>query len=92
MVSCAERRYSKKPEVIFFVRNENELIGINKNISGNRMILDNNAKMKFWNQVDGDITQADLPENARKLEDLYGGWWAHFKEDLFTDEEKWVQR
>ncbi|WP_371567361.1 OstA-like protein [Flavobacterium frigidarium] len=84
----------KNAEVIFYMRNnENELIGINKNISSRiNMILDNNAieTITFFNQVDGDIyPEADLPENARKLRGLV--WRADErifkKEDLFTDEE-----
>ena len=84
----------KNAEVIFYMRNnENELIGINKNISSRiNMILDNNAieTITFFKQVDGDIyPEADLPENARKLRGLV--WRADErifkKEDLFTEEE-----
>ena len=84
----------KNTEVIYFMRNEEqELIGINKNVSSKiNIIFDKNAieTISFFNQVDGDIyPEADLPENARKLRDLN---WRGFeriksKDEIFTDEE-----
>lgn len=84
----------KNTEVIYYMRNDqNELIGINKNVSSKiNMILENNAieTITFFNKVDGDIyPEADLPENARKLRGLVwrGDERIKSKDDIFTAEE-----
>ena len=84
----------KNTEVIYYMRNdEQELIGINKNVSSSiNMKLDGNKvdTITFFKQVDGDIyPEADLPENARKLRGFIwrGDERIQSKEDIFPPEE-----
>ena len=84
----------KNTEVIYYMRNdEQELIGINKNVSSSiNMKLDGNKvdTITFFKQVDGDIyPEADLPENARKLKGFVwrGEERIKTKEDIFPPEE-----
>jgi lipopolysaccharide export system protein LptA len=84
----------KNTEVIYYMRNnENELIGINKNVSSKiNLILENNAveTITFFQQVDGDIyPEKDLPENDRKLRGLSwrGDERIKTKDDIFSEEE-----
>lgn len=84
----------KNTEVIYYMRNdEQELIGINKNVSSSiNMKLDGNKveTITFFKQVDGDIyPEADLPENARKLRGFIwrGDERIKTKEDIFPPEE-----
>ncbi|UQD57371.1 OstA-like protein [Flavobacterium sp. K5-23] len=84
----------KNAEVIYFMRNDdNELIGINKNVSSKiNLLLEENGveTITFFNQVDGEIyPEKDLPENARKLR---GFVWREderikSKDDIFPAEE-----
>lgn len=84
----------KNTEVVYYMRNdEQELIGINKNVSSSiNMKLDGNKvdTITFFKQVDGDIyPEADLPENARKLKGFIwrGDERIKTKEDIFPPEE-----
>ena len=84
----------KNTEVIYYMRNdEQELIGINKNVSSSiNMKLDGNKvdTITFFKQVDGDIyPEAELPENARKLKGYIwrGDERIKSKEDIFPPEE-----
>lgn len=84
----------KNTEVVYYMRNDdNELIGINKNVSSKiNLILENNdiETITFFNKVDGDIyPEADLPENARKLKGLRwrGDERIKSKDDIFTAED-----
>jgi len=84
----------KNTEVIYFMRNDqNELIGINKNVSSKiNMTLDKNTidTITFYNQVDGDIyPEKDLPENTRKLRGFIwrGDERIQSKDDIFPQEE-----
>jgi hypothetical protein len=84
----------KNTEVVYFMRNDdNELIGINKNVSSKiNLILENNLieTITFFNKVDGDIyPETDLPENARKLRGFVwrGDERIKSKDDIFTDED-----
>lgn len=84
----------KNTEVVYYMRNDqNELIGINKNVSSRiNMTMDGNTidSMTFFTNVDGDIyPDKDLPENARKLR---GFVWREdecikSKNDLFSPED-----
>ncbi|MBS7787951.1 hypothetical protein KIH23_11650 [Flavobacterium sp. CYK-55] len=84
----------KNTEVVYYMRNDqNELIGINKNVSSRiNMTMDGNTidTMTFFTNVDGDIyPEKDLPENARKLR---GFVWRDderikSKNDLFSEED-----
>lgn len=84
----------KNTEVIYYMRNdEQELIGINKNVSSSiNMKLDGNKveTITFFKQVDGDIyPETELPENARKLNGFIwrGDERIKSKEDIFPVEE-----
>jgi lipopolysaccharide export system protein LptA len=85
----------KNTEVIYFMRNEqNELIGINKNVSSRiNMLMDDTSKIEtitFYDTVDGDIyPEVDLPENARKLKgfEWRGDERIKNKENIFPPEE-----
>ncbi|MCP2025900.1 lipopolysaccharide export system protein LptA [Flavobacterium sp. HSC-32F16] len=84
----------KNTEVVYFMRNDdNELIGINKNVSSKiNLILENNLieTITFFNKVDGDIyPETDLPENARKLRGFVwrGAERIKSKDDIFTAED-----
>lgn len=84
----------KNTEVVYFMRNDdNELIGINKNVSSKiNLILENNLieTITFFNKVDGDIyPETDLPENARKLRGFVwrGDERIKSKDDIFTEED-----
>lgn len=85
----------KNTEVVYYMRNDddNELIGINKNVSSKiNLILENNdiQSITFFNKVDGDLyPEADLPENARKLKGLKwrGDERIKSKDDIFTAED-----
>ncbi len=84
----------KNTEVVYYMRNDdNELIGINKNVSSKiNLILENNdiETITFFNKVDGDIyPEADLPENARKLKGLRwrGDERIKSKDDIFSAED-----
>lgn len=84
----------KNTEVIYYMRNdENELIGINKNVSSKiTLTLDGNSidTITFFKTVDGDIyPEKDLPENARKLRGFVwrGDERIKSKDDLFPPEE-----
>lgn len=84
----------KNTEVVYYMRNDNnELIGINKNVSSKiNLILENNdiQTITFFNNVDGDIyPEADLPENARKLKGLRwrGDERIKSKDDIFSTED-----
>lgn len=84
----------KNTEVVYFMRNDdNELIGINKNVSSKiNLILENNAieTITFFNKVDGDIYPEDeLPENARKLRGMVwrGDERIKSKDDIFNAED-----
>lgn len=84
----------KNTEVVYYMRNDdNELIGINKNVSSKiNLILENNdiQTITFFNKVDGDVyPEADLPENARKLKGLRwrGDERIKSKDDIFTAED-----
>lgn len=85
----------KNTEVIYYLRNDdNELIGINKNVSSKiNMIFDNDTidTMTFYKDVDGDIyPETELPENARKLRgfEWRGDERIRTKEDIFPPEEE----
>jgi lipopolysaccharide export system protein LptA len=85
----------KNTEVIYYLRNDdNELIGINKNVSSKiNMIFDNDTidTMTFYKDVDGDIyPETELPENARKLRgfEWRGNERIRTKEDIFPPEEE----
>lgn len=85
----------KNTEVIFYMRNdENELIGINKNVSSRiSLTLDNNKieTMTFFKTVDGMIyPETELPENARKLRGFIwrGDERILTKDDIFPADEK----
>lgn len=84
----------KNTEVVYFMRNDdNQLIGINKNVSSKiNLILENNLieTITFFNKVDGDIyPEADLPENARKLRGFVwrGDERIRSKDDIFSKED-----
>jgi lipopolysaccharide export system protein LptA len=84
----------KNTEVVYYMRNDdNQLIGINKNVSSKiNLILENNdiETITFFNKVDGDVyPEADLPENARKLKGLKwrGDERIKSKDDIFTAED-----
>lgn len=84
----------KNTEVIYYLRNdEDELIGINKNVSSKiNMTLDKNTidTITFFDNVDGEIyPEAELPENARKLRGFIwrGEERILSKEDIFPPEE-----
>ena len=84
----------KNTEVIYYMRNEqNELIGINKSVGSKiNLILDKNAieTITVYNKPDGDIyTEAELPENARKLRGFVwrGDERIKSKDDIFPPEE-----
>ena len=85
----------KNTEVVYYMRNENnELIGINKNVSSKiNMLMDDKSKIDtitFFNNVDGDIyPEAELPENARKLRGFVwrGDERIKTKEAIFPPEE-----
>lgn len=84
----------KNTEVIYYMRNdENELIGINKNVSSKiNLTLDKNQidTITFFKTVDGDIyPEKDLPENARKLRGFIwrGDERIKSKDDIFPPEE-----
>lgn len=84
----------KNTEVVYYMRNDdNELIGINKNVSSKiNLILENNdiQTITFFNKVDGDVyPESDLPENARKLKGLRwrGDERIKSKDDIFTAED-----
>jgi len=84
----------KNTEVVYYMRNDdNELIGINKNVSSKiNLILENNdiQTITFFNKVDGDVyPEADLPENARKLKGLRwrGDERIKSKDDIFSEED-----
>ena len=84
----------KNTEVIYYMRNDdNELIGINKNVSSKISILfDKNAieTITFFQQVDGDIyPEEELSEYERKFKGFK--WRADerikSKDDIFPQEE-----
>jgi lipopolysaccharide export system protein LptA len=84
----------KNTEVVYYMRNDqNDLIGINKNVSSKiNMTLDKNKidTITFFNQVDGDMyPEKDLPENARKLRGFIwrGDERIRSKDDIFPEEE-----
>ena len=84
----------KNTEVVYYMRNDdNELIGINKNVSSKiNMTLDGNSidTMTFFTNIDGDIyPEKDLPENARKLRGFIwrGDERIKTKDDIFPPEE-----
>ncbi len=84
----------KNTEVVYYMRNDqNELIGINKNVSSKiNMTLDKNKidTITFFNQVDGDMyPEKDLPENARKLRGFIwrGDERIKSKDDIFPEDE-----
>lgn len=84
----------KNTEVIYYMRNDqNELIGINKNVSSKiNLTLDRNKidTITFFKTVDGDIyPEKDLPENARKLRGFIwrGDERIRSKYDIFPPEE-----
>ncbi len=84
----------KNTEVVYYMRNDdNELIGINKNVSSKiNLILENNdiETITFFNKVDGDVyPETDLPENARKLKGLKwrGDERIKSKDDIFSPED-----
>ncbi|MEN9336291.1 MAG: hypothetical protein RLZZ500_1278 [Bacteroidota bacterium] len=84
----------KNNEVVYFMRNdENELIGINKNVCSRINMLMNEGKIEtitFFDKVSGTIyPEEEFPENARKLR---GFVWRidekiKTKEDIFPLEE-----
>ena len=84
----------KNTEVVYYMYNDqNELIGINKNVSSKiNLTLEDSAidTITFFKTVDGDIyPEKDLPENARKLR---GFVWRpderiKTKDDIFPAEE-----
>ena len=85
----------KNTEVIYFMRNDdNELIGINKNVSSkiNLTLNDNTVDtMTFFTNVDGTIyPETELPENARKLRGFVWRGDERIKtmEDIFPQDEK----
>ncbi len=85
----------KNTEVIYYMRNDNnELTGINKNVSSRiNMTLDKNKidTITFYDSPDGIIyPEKDLPENARKLRGFIwrGDERIRTKEDIFPEEEK----
>lgn len=87
----------KNTEVIYYMRNDqNELIGINKNVSSKiNLTLDKNKieTITFFKTVDGDIyPDKDLPENARKLRGFTwrGDERIRTKEDIFPPEENQI--
>ncbi|APA00103.1 OstA-like protein [Flavobacterium commune] len=84
----------KNAEVIYYMRNDdNELIGINKNVCSKISILfDKNAieTITFFQQVDGDIyPEEELDEHDRKFRGFK--WRADerikSKDDIFPEEE-----
>ena len=84
----------KNTEVVYYMYNdENELIGINKNVSSKiSMTLEGNdvETITFFKTVDGDIyPERDLPENARKLRGFIwrGDERIATKDDIFPPEE-----
>jgi len=84
----------KNTEVVYYMRNDNqELIGINKNICSKiNIIFDKNEieTITFFTDVDGTIyPEKDLPENDRKLRGFLwrGDERIKSKDDIFTDEE-----
>jgi lipopolysaccharide export system protein LptA len=84
----------KNTEVVYYMRNdEQELIGINKNVSSKiNLTLDKNTidTITFFQTVDGDIyPEKDLPENARKLRGFIwrGDERIKSKDDIFPPEE-----
>ncbi|MGV3696181.1 OstA-like protein [Flavobacterium sp.] len=84
----------KNTEVIYYMRNDKqELIGINKSVGSKiNLILDKNTieTITVFNNPDGEIlTEAELPENARKLRGFIwrGDERIKSKEDIFPAEE-----
>ncbi|SCX82957.1 OstA-like protein [Flavobacterium caeni] len=84
----------KNTEVIYYMYNDdNELIGINKNVSSKiNMTMNENQidTMTFFTNIDGDIyPEKDLPENARKLRGFVwrGDEMIKSKDDIFPPEE-----
>ncbi len=85
----------KNSEVIYYMRNDqNELIGINKNVSSKiNLVLENNAieTITFFQQVDGDIfPEEDIAENDRVFRGLKwrGDERIKSKNDIFPEEEE----
>jgi lipopolysaccharide export system protein LptA len=84
----------KNTEVVYYMYNDDdELIGINKNVSSKINLKLDQSKIEtitFFKTVDGDIyPEKDLPENARKLR---GFVWRpderiKSKDDIFPPEE-----
>lgn len=84
----------KNTEVVYYMRNDqNDLIGINKNVSSKiNLTLDKNSidTITFYDEVDGDIyPEKDLPENARKLRGFVwrGDEQIKSKNDIFPPDE-----
>jgi lipopolysaccharide export system protein LptA len=84
----------KNTEVVYYMYNDqNELIGINKNVSSKiNLTLEDSTidTITFFKTVDGEIyPEKDLPENARKLRGFV--WRADerikTKDDIFPPEE-----
>jgi hypothetical protein len=85
----------KNTEVVYYMYNDdNELIGINKNVSSKiNMLMTDNAidTITFFTNVDGDIyPEKDLPENARKLRGFVwrGDERIMTKDDIFPPDEQ----
>jgi len=85
----------KNTEVVYYMYNDqNQLIGINKNVSSKiNMLMTDNAidTITFFTDVDGDIfPEKDLPENARKLRGFVwrGDERIMSKDDIFPPDEE----
>ena len=84
----------KNTETIYYVRNDkNELIGINKSVSGSIKLWLNDRvidKIRYIQEDEGQIyPEKDLPENARKLRGFVwrGDERIKSKEEIFPPEE-----
>ena len=84
----------KNTETIYYIRNDkNELIGINKSVSGSIKLWLNDRvidKIRYIQEDEGQIyPEKDLPENARKLRGFVwrGDERIKSKEEIFPPEE-----
>lgn len=88
----------KNAESIYYTRNDkNELIGIDKHVSGNlQFTLENNEIQDISYFINPDAVlypESDLPENARKLRGFvwYGDEMIRSKDDIFDEDDNNIE-
>ncbi|WP_345725271.1 OstA-like protein [Sinomicrobium weinanense] len=88
----------KNAESIYYTRNDkNELIGIDKHVSGNlQFTLENNEIQDISYFINPDAVlypESDLPENARKLRGFvwYGDEMIRSKDDIFDEKDNNIE-